>query len=161
MNDTSSSRPGFGAQLRRNAVAIISLFLAIASLGYNTWRNERTEHQRNVRNAAFRVIEDLSALEETVFTLAWVREETRDPALEFAGWGKALAIRDVARLLPPPGPAEGEAVYADFRDHFPALAVAPGRPSANRAAAGAARDAMSARIEGARAVMIDIVRSLD
>ncbi|MDB6105600.1 MAG: hypothetical protein JWO52_5599, partial [Gammaproteobacteria bacterium] len=34
-------------QLRNNAVALTSLFIALSSLGYNTWRNERTEHNRN------------------------------------------------------------------------------------------------------------------
>ena len=38
-----------GRQLRDNAVALISLVVALGSLGYNTWRNERTEHNRNVR----------------------------------------------------------------------------------------------------------------
>lgn len=43
-------------QLRNNAVALISLAVAIGSLGYNTWRNERTEHNRNVRTAAFELL---------------------------------------------------------------------------------------------------------
>jgi len=34
-------------QLRRNIVALISLTIAISSLGYNTWRNEHTEDNRN------------------------------------------------------------------------------------------------------------------
>jgi hypothetical protein len=36
-------------QIQNNAVALISLFIAVGSLGYNTWRNETTEEQRNVR----------------------------------------------------------------------------------------------------------------
>src|SRR2546430_12543122 len=39
-------------QLRDNAVALISLVVALGSQAYNTWRNERTEHNRNVRTAA-------------------------------------------------------------------------------------------------------------
>ena len=42
-------------QLRNNAVALISLAVALSSLAYNTWRNERTEHNRNVRTATFEV----------------------------------------------------------------------------------------------------------
>lgn len=36
-------------QLQRNTVAIISLAVAVTSLGYNTWRNEASEHNRNQR----------------------------------------------------------------------------------------------------------------
>lgn len=36
-------------QFRRNAVALISLAIAVTSLGYNTWRNEASEHNRNQR----------------------------------------------------------------------------------------------------------------
>jgi hypothetical protein len=40
-------------QLRNNAVALISLVVALGSLGYNTWRNERTEYNHNIRTATF------------------------------------------------------------------------------------------------------------
>jgi uncharacterized membrane protein YebE (DUF533 family) len=36
-------------QVRRNAVALISLVIAITSLGYNTWRNEASENNRTQR----------------------------------------------------------------------------------------------------------------
>lgn len=44
-------RVSFKDQVRSNIVAIISLLLAILGLSYNTWRNEITEHNRNVRQA--------------------------------------------------------------------------------------------------------------
>ena len=40
-------------QLRANAVALISLVVALSSLGYNTWRNEQTEENRSIRVAGF------------------------------------------------------------------------------------------------------------
>ena len=36
-------------QIRRNLVALISLAVAVTSLGYNTWRNEASEYNRNQR----------------------------------------------------------------------------------------------------------------
>ena len=48
-----------GKQIHNNAVALISLVIAVSSLAYNTWRNETTEEQRNIRHAAFRVLENL------------------------------------------------------------------------------------------------------
>src|SRR5439155_9354534 len=50
-------------QLRDNAVALISLVVALGSLAYNTWRNERTEHNRNVRTAAFELLTRVAELE--------------------------------------------------------------------------------------------------
>jgi len=38
-------------QVHNNAVALISLFIAVGSLTYNSWCNETTEEQRNVRHA--------------------------------------------------------------------------------------------------------------
>ena len=46
-------------QIRNNLVAIISLVVAISSLSYNTWRNELTEENRNIRFAGFEVINSL------------------------------------------------------------------------------------------------------
>jgi len=53
-------------QIHNNAVALISLFIAVGSLAYNTWRNETTEEQRNVRHASFRVLENLGELQQVV-----------------------------------------------------------------------------------------------
>ena len=44
------------AQLRRNFVALISLVVAITSLGYNTWRNEASEYNRNQRLISIEVL---------------------------------------------------------------------------------------------------------
>lgn len=46
----------FKDQLQRNLVAIISLFIAVSSLGYNTWRNDKTEYNRNQRLASLEVL---------------------------------------------------------------------------------------------------------
>ena len=54
----------FREQIRFNSVALISLCVALIALSYNTWRNETTESQRNIRQAAFRVLESLGELQE-------------------------------------------------------------------------------------------------
>ena len=46
-------------QIRSNSVALISLSVALIALSYNTWRNETTESQRNIRQASFRVLVSL------------------------------------------------------------------------------------------------------
>jgi len=55
------------SQVHRNAVALISLVVALSSLGDNTWRNEQTEANRNERQAAFEVLLKRGELQRVVF----------------------------------------------------------------------------------------------
>ncbi len=90
-------------QLRANVVAIISLIVALTALGYNTWRNERTENNRNIRTAAFEVLARLAELERVVF-LAQYDHDSKAGSPR-AGWTYVLEIRDLAVLEPQPLPA--------------------------------------------------------
>lgn len=86
-------------QVRRNIVAIISLVLAILSLSYNTWRNERTEYNRNIRQAGFELLVTLGEVHQIVFFLHYDQDEDRgNPRL---GWAKVLLINDLSTIMPP------------------------------------------------------------
>jgi hypothetical protein len=85
-------------QLRNNAVALISLAVAISSLAYNTWRNERTERNRNVRTAAFEVLMRAADLERLTFLAQYDRD--RGAGSPRTGWTDALAIRELSALVP-------------------------------------------------------------
>ncbi|MGI9248195.1 MAG: hypothetical protein ACR2QI_04230, partial [Woeseiaceae bacterium] len=54
-------------QFQRNAVALISLVIAISSLGYNTWRNEASEYNRNQRLISIEILRNLGDLQQVVF----------------------------------------------------------------------------------------------
>ncbi len=85
-------------QIRTNLVAIISLMLALLSLSYNTWRNEVTEHNRNVREAGFEVLVTLGELHEIIFFLHYDKDAVRgNPRL---GWTKVLLVNDLATIMP-------------------------------------------------------------
>ena len=92
-------------QLRNNAVALISLAVAVSSLGYNTWRNEHTERNRNVRTAAFEVLMRAGDLQRVTFLAQYDRD--RNGGNPRNGWTDVLAIRDMAALVP--GPVAGRA----------------------------------------------------
>ena len=66
------------AQIHRHAVALISLSIALSALGYNTWRNETTEYQRNVRHAAFKVIDNLGELQSVVNAMVYSQQHAAD-----------------------------------------------------------------------------------
>ena len=54
-------------QLKRNTVALVSIIIAVSSLSYNTWRNEKTEENRNQRLASFEVLLKLNELQQVIF----------------------------------------------------------------------------------------------
>jgi thymidylate synthase len=88
----------FRAQVRNNAVALISLAVALSSLGYNTWRNEQTERNRNVRTAAFDILTKLAEFERVVF----LAQYDRDPSggNPRTGWTYVIVIRDLSDVMP-------------------------------------------------------------
>ncbi|MBV9344957.1 MAG: hypothetical protein JO341_10030 [Gammaproteobacteria bacterium] len=106
-------------QLRNHAVALVSLAIALSSLGYNTWRNERTERNRNVRTATFELLMRLADLERTVF-LAQYEHDARGGSPR-TGWTYVLSIRDLAALAPPPVPAQAAQLQRVWRDNWEEL----------------------------------------
>jgi hypothetical protein len=85
-------------QLRNNAVALTSLVIALGSLGYNTWRNERTEHNRNIRAAAFEILTKLAEFERVVFLAHYDRDKANGNPR--TGWTYVIVINDLAQVIP-------------------------------------------------------------
>jgi len=86
-------------QLRDNLVAITSIAIAIAALGYNTWRNERTERNRNIRVAGIELLTEIGSLQQIIFYAHFAEGDARcDPRM---GWADVLTIDDLAALMPP------------------------------------------------------------
>ncbi len=87
-------------QLRQHSVAIISLVVALSSLGYNTWRNEQTEANRNVRSAGIELLLKLGELDEVVFFSYY--EQDLERGNPHSGWAYVLTIRDLGDLMNEP-----------------------------------------------------------
>jgi len=85
-------------QVRNNAVALISLLIALTSLGYNTWRNERTEHNRNSRTAAFEILTSL--LNSTAWYSWLITIATRTTATRALAGRYVIVIDDLAAVIP-------------------------------------------------------------
>lgn len=92
--------PGIREQFRSNAVALISLVVALSTLGYSTWRNERTEANRNLRAAGFELLSEIGSLQQVVFYAHFNAGDARGDAR--MGWADVLTIEDLAALMPPP-----------------------------------------------------------
>jgi len=106
-------------QIKINIVAICSVLVALSGLAYNTWRNEKTEINRNVRVAAFETLKNLGEA-QIVVEYAHFKKDRKlgDPV---QGWGRMIYIKDLAQVLPAPGPAEAEQLWNAWRDNVDAL----------------------------------------
>ncbi len=90
--------PDMRKQIHDNLVAIISLAIALSALGYNTWRNERTERNRNIRVAGIELLTEVGSLQQIIFYAHFTEGDQRgDPRM---GWADVLTINDLATLMP-------------------------------------------------------------
>ncbi len=85
-------------QVRNNAVAIISLVVALSGLGYNTWRNESTESNKNIRDAGLFMMKELTELQEVVLYARFDRGDERGDIK--TGWAHVLAVKDLSYAMP-------------------------------------------------------------
>ena len=90
----------FTKQVQRHSVALISLAVALSSLAYNTWRNEQTEYNRNIRVAGIELLLKLGELEKVVFFAHYDKDKAAGNPR--AGWAHALTVRDLGSLTPEP-----------------------------------------------------------
>ncbi len=92
------------SQIKSNSVALISLTVALVSLAYNTWRNEQTEANRNVRVAAFQLMEDLVELQSVVLYSRFAQHDDDakpgGPGDFRKGWVQVLAIKNLSYNMP-------------------------------------------------------------
>lgn len=140
--------PSIREQLKRHSVAFISLFIAISSLAYNTWRNERTEYNRNIRTAGIELLLKLGELERVVFFSHYDRDfEHGNPR---AGWSHALTIRDLGELIPKPANASSRSLVDDWQKNWRGLGESD-----------TAAQSISASIDTMRADVLSVLAKLD
>jgi len=104
-------------QLQRNAVAIISLVVAITSLGYNTWRNEASEGNRNQRLISIEVLRNLSQLQGVVYHHTWDMD-VEDKGNPRTGWIHVLTVKDLSRTIGGEVPESATALWKVWEVHW-------------------------------------------
>ena len=138
----------FKDQVQRNLVALISLFIAVTSLSYNTWRNEKSEFNRNQREASFYVLLHIGEFRELLYHLRYDPETVGDE-LARSGWVEVLAIRDLSLLLEPPIPDAAEALLSAWEDNWETITVK------------ASGDAVEAELNNMRDRTLEMLEELD
>lgn len=106
----------FISQIKQNSVALISLFIALSSLSYNTWRNEKSEENRNQRQAAFEIIIKLNELQQVVFHHSYDKDTTEKGNLR-TGWVLVQTIEDLSQILNHPIPQTSKQLKQPWNDN--------------------------------------------
>lgn len=136
------------AQMRNHALALISLGLALTSVGYSTWRDERTEYNRNVRAATFQMLTKLADFERTVFLAQYDRDPANgNPRI---GWTDVIVIHDLASVAPAPLESKAAKLRDVWRENWENL----GKDD------GSSVDHIEAAIEDLRQATLNSVRAL-
>ncbi len=115
--------PSLREQFRDNLVALTSLVIALSALGYNTWRNEVTERNRNIRDAGFELLGRIGSLQQIVFYAHFQPGDARgDPRM---GWAEVLTIVDLAELMPEPVGRNAKALNETWEQEVAGLGEDP------------------------------------
>jgi hypothetical protein len=151
-------------QIHDNAVALISLFIAVSSLAYNTWRNETTEEQRNIRHASFLVLERLGELQQAVdyrhYYLPYRDNDVLESRSRLEGFGSAAMIHDLMSLMPRPAPSAGKQLHALWLGRFDDLGALDGQ-SRHTADAAAAEQELTSAIRESRSAVLRVLERLE
>lgn len=107
------------SQIRNNLLAIVSLVVAFSALGYNTWRNELTEQNRNVRFAGFEIIKNLGELERITYLIHYDKAIQRNTPRD--GWAVVLVLRDLSALMPASVSDEAARLFATWQNSWEGL----------------------------------------
>ena len=66
MQTSAETESTFWQQVRKNSLSLLSLLVALSALSYNTWRNEATERNRNIRAAEFEMLRHLIDVQQII-----------------------------------------------------------------------------------------------
>ncbi len=144
-----SANSTFKEQVRRNMVALISLAVAVTGLGYNTWRNEASEHNRNQRLVSIELLLMLGDLQQLTLDNHY-GDDTNRAATSRKAWAKVLSIRDLSQISEGLVPESAVALYDTWSSDYDELGEST-----------AAKDRIVSAIDELRSDAHDVLKSLD
>src|SRR5579859_3948954 len=134
-------------QLRSNAIAIISLIVALSSFSYSAWRTERSERNRTTRQAAFQMLVALGEMKQVVYHGHYDHDAVRGNPR--TGWVYVETIRDFSAAMPAPVPVKAEALMQSWQKHWEGIGTED-----------ADADAVTNAIDDCRAAVVENLQSL-
>ena len=130
-------------------MALISLVVAVTSLGYNSWRNEASEHNRNQRLVAIELLLMLGDLQQLTLDKHY-GSNIDGAAILRQGWSKVLTIHDLAQISEGSVPASAMTLYDIWSSDYDELGEDAD-----------AKDRIVAALDEVRSDAHDVLKSLD
>ena len=130
-------------------VALISLAVAVTGLGYNTWRNELSEHNRNQRLVSIELLLMLGDLQQLTLEQHYGDAANRD-AVSRRAWAKILSIRDMAQISEGSVPESAVTLYDIWSSDYDELGESTG-----------AKDRIVSALDEVRSDAHEVLKSLD
>ena len=78
---------------------VLSIVLAVVSIGYNAWRLVQSEENANVRNAAFQTLITVAEFQQIIYAAHYDKLEVEGSPRR--GWVKILLAEDLSVLVGP------------------------------------------------------------
>ncbi|MCG8498052.1 MAG: hypothetical protein MI796_18650 [Enterobacterales bacterium] len=101
-------------------ISVISLIIAISALGYNTWRNEVSEHNRNIRASGFELLKASAKLQLLVDRQFY---EDNSQASPIEGWTRSNFIVALSQVMPEQVKANGVRLKATWSENWQSLNI--------------------------------------
>ena len=103
-------------QIQNNAVAIISLVVALSALLYTAWRNEQSEWNWNVRVAGFEMLVNLAELQRIVYLNHYDGDASEGNPRK--GWVRVMLGRELGEIMPDPLPSQTEKLLSVWQNNW-------------------------------------------
>ncbi len=101
-------------------ISVISLVIAISALGYNTWRNELTEYNRNIRASGFELLKETANLQLFVDRQFY---EDNSQASPIEGWTRINFIVALSQVMPEQVKANSIQLKATWSENWQSLNI--------------------------------------
>ena len=106
--------------IKKHLLSLISLLVALSALSYNTWRNEQTEHNRNIRHAGFEMLLHIGEIQRIIYLAHY--EKDKKGGNHHSGWVEILVIRDLSQLMPRNVILSADKLYDSWDENWKLLA---------------------------------------
>jgi len=116
MSANRNNKISIKQQIQNNLIAIVSIVIAITSLAYNTWRNEQTEFNRNVRTSSFQILMSLAELQLLVDSAFYI--DQKNNAVPIKAWRHVLYVQDLAQTVSPEVKTNADNLHQVWSEHW-------------------------------------------
>ena len=100
-----------------NLLSVLSLTIAITALSYNSWRNELSEQNRNIRFSGFEIIKESAHLQLVLDQLTYSDNKNNQASITIEGWVKIRLIQSLSYFMSPQVKLKADNLFNVWEEH--------------------------------------------